>query len=125
MYTILFIIFLVIVVLFLLIYKPTSQLVDKVIVDYSVKPTFIKGRQEQNPSSSLAMNRYIVFYKKGVPVEEMLRIEKSVQDTGGQITALYKTFGGFAAQLRPEHVSTLQKDPAIQSIEPDGDVRTG
>jgi hypothetical protein len=113
MYIILFIIFLVIVVLFLL------------IVNYSVKPPFIKGRQEQNPSSSLAMNSYIVFYKKGVPVEEMLRIEKSVQDTGGQITALYKTFGGFAAQLRPEHVSALQKDPAIQSIEHDGEVRTG
>jgi hypothetical protein len=42
MYTILFIIFLVIVVLFLLIHKPTSQLVDKIIVHYFVAPPFIE-----------------------------------------------------------------------------------
>lgn len=73
-------------------------------------------------SSSLAMDSYIVFYRKGVPAEERWRIENSVQDAGGQITALYKSIGGFAARLRPEHVSALQEDPAIQFIEHDGEV---
>ena len=73
-------------------------------------------------SSSSAMDSYIVFYRKGVPAEERWRIENSVQDAGGQITALYKSIGGFAARLRPEHVSALQEDPAIQFIEHDGEV---
>ena len=123
MYIILFIIFLVIVVLFLLIQKVISPFVNKIIVDYSVKPLFIERRQEHNPSSSLEMNSYIVFYKKGVPTEEMLRIEKSVQDAGGQITSLYKTFGGFAARLRPEHVNALHNNPAIEIIEHDGEIK--
>ena len=73
-------------------------------------------------SSSLAMDSYVVFYRKGVPAEERWRIENSVQDAGGQITALYKSIGGFAARLRPEHVSALQEDPAIQFVEHDGEV---
>lgn len=73
-------------------------------------------------SSSVAMDSYIVLYKKGVPAEDRWRIENSVQDAGGQITALYKSIGGFAARLRPEHMSALQENPAIQFIELDGEV---
>ena len=73
-------------------------------------------------SSSVAMDSYIVLYKKGVPAEERWRIENSVEDVGGQITALYKSIGGFAARLRPEHMSALQENPAIQFIELDGEV---
>jgi hypothetical protein len=57
MYTILFIIFLVIVVLFLLIHKPTSQLVDKIIVHYFVKPPFIE-QELQNRANAEGINYF-------------------------------------------------------------------
>jgi len=57
MYTILFIIFLVIVLLFLLIHKPTSQLVDRVIVHYFVKPPFIE-QELQNRANAEGINYF-------------------------------------------------------------------
>ena len=57
MYTILFIIFLVIVVLFLLIHKPTSQLADKIIFYYFVAPPFIE-QELQNRANAEADNYF-------------------------------------------------------------------
>ena len=57
MYIILFIIFLVIVVLFLLIHKPTSQLADKIIFHYFVKPPFID--QELQNRANVEADNYL------------------------------------------------------------------
>ena len=72
MYIILFIIFLVIVVLFLLIHKPTSQLADKIIFSYFVAPPFIE-QELQNRANTEADN-YLTKKKKDASETDMVAV---------------------------------------------------
>ncbi|KAL4268696.1 Peptidase S8 propeptide/proteinase inhibitor I9 superfamily protein [Pleurotus pulmonarius] len=70
--------------------------------------------------------RYIIVFKPHVTHEQIEEYISNVQKQGGKVTHQYDIIKGFAANLGPDALSSLQalQGNTVESIEPDQEMRT-
>ncbi|MBW0519963.1 hypothetical protein O181_059678 [Austropuccinia psidii MF-1] len=84
-----------------------------------------KRKPSRRPNHKESKMSYIITFKEDTTQQQLDDYEHQLVSQGGHITHRYTSvLKGFAVKIEPSALNSLQQNPQITGIEPDGEVHT-
>jgi len=70
------------------------------------------------------MAKYIFTCKEDASDENVADLKQKIKNQGGTIVEEYTIIKGFVVSLPDDAVNTFDSHPSVESVEPDGEIKT-